>query len=163
MNCVEIFTCHYIGITGVLVIKHFALQWCHNEHDGISNHQHLYCLLNCLSSPGNSPVTGKCFHLMTSSCFVFTSHYIAWSTGYPLSLIIMESVLLYWGHVASRRYSKTSELFGWLDKVSNHHTIWKWKFPGRKYVDFDILIYFFSTLRGCLIIIDSGFALVTTW
>ena len=25
-----------------------ALQWCHNEHDGISNHQRIHCLLNCL-------------------------------------------------------------------------------------------------------------------
>ena len=25
-----------------------ALQWRHNEHDGISNHRHLDCLLNCL-------------------------------------------------------------------------------------------------------------------
>ena len=25
-----------------------SLQWCHNERDGVSNHQRLYCLLNCL-------------------------------------------------------------------------------------------------------------------
>ena len=52
-----------------------ALQWCHNECHGISNHQPHDCLLNCLfrprskktSSPatslafvwGNSPVTGE--------------------------------------------------------------------------------------------------------
>ena len=24
-----------------------SLQWRHNEHDGISNHHHLHCLLNC--------------------------------------------------------------------------------------------------------------------
>ena len=72
---------------------HKALQWRHNEHDGVLNHQRLDCLFNYLfrrrskkSSKlrvtglceGNSPVTGefpaqgasngeKCFHLMTSS------------------------------------------------------------------------------------------------
>ena len=29
-------------------IKFSPLQWCHNEHDGISNHWHLDCLLNPL-------------------------------------------------------------------------------------------------------------------
>ena len=52
----------------------YTLQWHHNEHDGISNHQPHHCLLNCLfrcrskkSSKlrvtglcvGNSPVTGE--------------------------------------------------------------------------------------------------------
>ena len=52
----------------------YPLRWCHNEHDGISNHQHLNCLLNrlfrCRSKKtsrlhviglceGNSPVTSE--------------------------------------------------------------------------------------------------------
>ena len=71
-----------------------ALQWRHNEHDGVSNHQPDDCLLNLLFKVqikkaskfrvtdlyvGNSPVTvalpaqrasnveNVCFHLMTSS------------------------------------------------------------------------------------------------
>ena len=72
------------------------LQWLHNEHDGVSNHQPHHCLPKCLfgrrkhqrkhqssaslafvrginwspvNSPHKGPVTyGKCFHLMTSSC-----------------------------------------------------------------------------------------------
>ena len=51
-----------------------SLQWCHNEHDGISNHQPHHCLLNSLFRhrsqktsklrvtglcEGNSPVTGE--------------------------------------------------------------------------------------------------------
>ena len=79
-----------------------SLQWRHNEHDGVSNHQCLDCLLNRLSRhrskktsklrvtglcAGNSPVTGefpahwngqsrgKCFHLMTSSCSVLSLCY----------------------------------------------------------------------------------------
>ena len=51
-----------------------ALQWCHNGHGGISNHQPHHCLLNCLLRrrskktsklcgtglcAGNSPVTGE--------------------------------------------------------------------------------------------------------
>ena len=70
-----------------------ALHWHHNDHDGVSNHQLHGCLLNCLFRcrskktsklritglcEGNSPglenslhkgpvISGKCFHLMTSS------------------------------------------------------------------------------------------------
>ena len=51
-----------------------SLQWRHNEHDGVSNHQRLHCLLNCWFRrrskktsklritglcAGNSPVTGE--------------------------------------------------------------------------------------------------------
>ena len=54
--------------------KRYSLQWCHNEHDGVSNHQPHDCLLNplfrCRSKKtsklhvaglcvGNSPVTGE--------------------------------------------------------------------------------------------------------
>ena len=54
--------------------QHHALQWRHNELDGISNHQSQDCLLNCLFTRrskktsklhvtglcvGNSPVTGE--------------------------------------------------------------------------------------------------------
>ena len=57
-----------------LAFKEDSLQWCHNEGDGISNHHHLYCLLNCWFRcrskktsklrvtglcVGNSPVTGE--------------------------------------------------------------------------------------------------------
>ena len=75
------------------VIRH-SLQWRHNGHDSVSNHQPHDCLLNRLFRrrskktsklrvtglcAGNSPVTGefptqrasnaeKSFHLMTSSC-----------------------------------------------------------------------------------------------
>ena len=43
----------------------FTLQWCHNEHSGISNHQHLDCLLNrffrCRSKKTSKlRVTGPC-------------------------------------------------------------------------------------------------------
>ena len=53
---------------------HTSLQWCHNEHEGISNHQPYDCLLKCLFGcrskktsklrvtglcAGNSPVTGE--------------------------------------------------------------------------------------------------------
>ena len=70
------------------------VQRCHNEHNGVSNHQPHHCLLNrlfrsrskktsklCVTGlcKGNSPMTGdfpahrasdaeKCFHLMTSLC-----------------------------------------------------------------------------------------------
>ena len=41
-----------------------SLQWCHNEHDGISNHQHLDCFLNHLfrrrSKKTSKLCTGLC-------------------------------------------------------------------------------------------------------
>ena len=58
----------------VKVTKHITLQWCHNGHDSISNHQPHDCLLNRLLERrskktsklrvtglcvGNSPVTGE--------------------------------------------------------------------------------------------------------
>ena len=54
--------------------RSFPLRWCHNEHDGVSNHQPHDCLLNRLFKAqiketsklrvtglcaGNSPVTGE--------------------------------------------------------------------------------------------------------
>ena len=91
------------------------LQWCHNEHDGISNHWHLDCLLNRLFRhrskktsklhvtglcEGNPPVTdgfpsqraqwcGKYFHLMTSSCHPLTK---AGATKH-FSLLLTEHVV----------------------------------------------------------------------
>ena len=69
-----------------------VLLWCHNEHDGVSNHWRLDCLLNLSFRPrskkhqsphhwpwwgesagdrwiplAKGPVTQKMFHLMTSS------------------------------------------------------------------------------------------------
>ena len=69
-----------------------TLQWCHNEHHGVSNHRRLDCLLNhllrrtsikkhqssaslaCLMGVHRSPVDsphkrGKCFHLVKSTCY----------------------------------------------------------------------------------------------
>ena len=63
--------CH-MAIRALLAIH--SSQWCHNERDGISNHQTHDCLLNCLFRhrskkmwelcvtglcEGNSPVTGE--------------------------------------------------------------------------------------------------------
>ena len=75
----------------------YSLRWRHNDHDSVSNHQPHGCLLNRLfrrrskktlklrvtglcvgnspgpvNSPHKGPVTRKCFHLMTSSCYVWT-------------------------------------------------------------------------------------------
>ena len=56
------------------IVQQTSLQWCHNGHDGISNHQPHHCLLNFLFRrksketsklritglcAGNSPVTGE--------------------------------------------------------------------------------------------------------
>ena len=79
---------------GLAINEHdFSLQWRHNEHDGVSNHQPYYCLLNFIQTqikentkgPRHWPLWGEftgdqwiprtngqlrgiCFHLMTSSC-----------------------------------------------------------------------------------------------
>ena len=78
------------AITSTIILA--TLQWRHNWHDSVSNHQRLYCLLNVstgadqrkhqnsaslasvmgihrgpVNSPHKWPVTRKVFHLMTSS------------------------------------------------------------------------------------------------
>ena len=89
------------NITWVIIVHYFpqchlrcSLQWRHNDHDGVSNHQPHGCLLNRLfrrrskkisklrvtglcagihrwpvNSPHKWPVTRKNFHLMTSSFY----------------------------------------------------------------------------------------------
>ena len=67
----------------------WALQWRHNEHDSVSNHQRLHCLLNCrfrrrskktskLSvtglCAGNSPVTGEFPTQRTSNAVFFDAY-----------------------------------------------------------------------------------------
>ena len=77
--------CHWPSVGPI------SLQWRHNDHDGVSNHQPHGCSLNRLfrrrskktsklrvtdlcvgnspgpvNSPHKGPVTRKCFHLMTS-------------------------------------------------------------------------------------------------
>ena len=57
----------------IMLLYHdiYSLQWCHNEHDGVSNHWHLDCLLNCLfrcrsKKTSKLPVTGLwwCHHVI---------------------------------------------------------------------------------------------------
>ena len=114
-----------------------SLQWRHNDHDGLSNHQPHGCLLNRLfrrrskktsklrvtglcagnwpgpvNSPHKGPVTQKCFHLMTSSCY-FPRYWsfvrgIHWST--PLTkaqwrgALIMLSLMYEWKNGPSKSF-----------------------------------------------------------
>ena len=39
---------HWFVLNCLFCCLTMALQWCHNEHDGVSNHWRLDCLLNCL-------------------------------------------------------------------------------------------------------------------
>ena len=74
-------------------IKYISSQWRRNEHDGVSNHRRLDCLLSCLFGRRSmkafprhwslcreftgdrwiprtkGQLRGKCFHLMTSSSY----------------------------------------------------------------------------------------------
>ena len=114
-------------------VPHHPLQWRHNDHDGVSNHQPHGCLLNRLfrrrskktsklrvtglcagNSPGpvNSPhkglVTRKCFYLMTSSCLAnFKNH---------ISLIICEMLWFDIGRIEWLTLIPT-----W---ISNHMASW---------------------------------------
>ena len=62
------------AITMLALCEAIPLRWCHNERDGVSNHQHHDCSFNCLFKAhiketsklrvtglcaGNSPVTGE--------------------------------------------------------------------------------------------------------
>ena len=81
------------------ILKQLSLQWCHNGRNSVSNHQLHGCLTNrlfrrrskksskaprhwplCGEFTGdrwiprtNGQLRGKCFHLMTSSCYPLTS------------------------------------------------------------------------------------------
>ena len=85
-------------------VDSLPLQWHHNEHDGVSNHWRLHCLLNRLfrrksnktskltslasvreihpwpvDSPHKGPVTRNFFHLMTSSDNAFCNECVDWN------------------------------------------------------------------------------------
>ena len=99
MAAVETIRCYqhdqlFIHLKSIKIkdVINWALQWCHNERESVSNHRILDCLLSRLfrrrseksieapslafvrgihrwpvDSPNKGPVTRKCFHLMTSS------------------------------------------------------------------------------------------------
>ena len=86
-----------------------TLQWCHNEHHGISNHQPHDCLLNLLFRrrskktsklhvtglcEGNSPMTGE-FRAQRASN---TENVSIWWHHHAV-YIHMESCLTHWGRV----------------------------------------------------------------
>ena len=112
-----------------------ALQWRHNERDGVSNHQSLDCLLKRLfrrrskktselrvtglcegnspvNSPHKGPVTWKCFHLMTSS----------WDAESPT---LCQQV---GGHLASNTTMEYctwfEEKFEWQSRTVSHYQEW---------------------------------------
>ena len=66
-NCMMMIWLHWnhLHMIDILEIPTFTLLWCHNGHDGFSNHQPHHCLLNCLFSrrskkTSNLCVTGLC-------------------------------------------------------------------------------------------------------
>ena len=89
-----------------LVTIVLSLQWRHNERHGVSNHQphDFYSTVYSgadqrkhqssaslahrwpVNSPHKGPVTRKCFHLMTSSCFIFSwpAHFIWFTCSFRL-------------------------------------------------------------------------------
>ena len=99
-----------------------SLQWRHNESDGVSNHRHLHCLLNCLFRripkktsklivtglcEGNSPVPGE-FPAQKSSNAENVS--IWWMTS-SLSLhLISSSGTRMWTLWVSNLHMSCSEL-----------------------------------------------------
>ena len=92
-------------------ISLWSLQWRHNEHDGVSNHQPHGCLLNRLFRRRNrwiprtkGQLRGKCFHLMTSSCVWF---HMAWLL---LLMLVLTGSLFYSYSLSGNDYGKTSPL-----------------------------------------------------
>ena len=114
-----------------------SLQWRHNGHNDVSNHQPHDCLLNYLFRPRskktsklrvtglcaggirrgsvNSPhkwsVTGKCFHLMRSSCWHRKTVQKSWQS------LVGIRAFLYFSIVLSYTYStalSSNKLETWL-------------------------------------------------
>ena len=107
------------------------LQWRHKERDGVSNHRRLHCLLKCwlqaqIKENIKRPValSGKCLHLMTSSCVYdlkncncmdqmsYGKRYIINSYPYENSIQNYHGSWLRWIHIW--RYLITSFLQLWL-------------------------------------------------
>ena len=100
----------------------FALQWCHNERDSVSNHQPHDCLFNLLfrrrskktlKAPRHWPLCGeftgdrwnlrtsdqlrgKCFHLMTSSWIQLFHLVLVWISLTFFQLTITHHLLGGW-------------------------------------------------------------------
>ena len=99
--------------SGQVVKIRVILQWRHNEHDGVLNHQPHDCLLKRLIRKNQNsaslafergihwwPVTGKCFHLMTSS---YTRW--AWTERPPSCNNILQYIVI---HISQRFVHKSS-------------------------------------------------------
>ena len=96
----DVMTCTYQTFCIIDPLLEYSLQWRHNDHDGVSNHQPQGCLLNRLfgrrskktsklrvtglcagnspgpvNSPHKGPVTRKMFPFMTSSCSGINDQY----------------------------------------------------------------------------------------
>ena len=114
------------------------LQWRHNDHDGVSNHQPHGCLHNRLfgcrskktsklrvtglcagnspgpaNSPHKGPVTRKCFHLMTSS----------WPVGFPSRRTSNTELLCFLRCQHEKSCSPIQWHHNGRDGVSNHRRL----------------------------------------
>ena len=77
----------YTPVTGH-AICHTPLQWCHNGHDGVSNHQRHYCMLNHLFT-GRSKKTSKLRVTVTgefpTQMVIWWRHHAQWASESMLS------------------------------------------------------------------------------
>ena len=108
--------------------QHFALwlslQWRHDEHDGVSNHQRFDCLLNRLFRPrskktsklsvtglcdGNSPVTGE-FPAQSASnaenVSIWWRHHgdydvLFWGSEFDTPLATAAECFLFWAQISN--------------------------------------------------------------
>ena len=120
-------SCHSSTLTGHRKLKsHLTLRWCHNERDGVSNHQPHHCLLNRLFRRrskktsklrvtglcvGNSPVTGEFpaqrasnaendsiwwRHLMTSILLLLYLHFPPFPDIETVQVTLVAGILPHW-------------------------------------------------------------------
>ena len=140
---------HIINTTQSFLCR-IRLQWRHNERDGVSNNRGQDCLLNLCSgtdhridqssallafvrgihrwpvkSPHKGPVSGRYFHLMTSSWW----HMRTWSRcPIPASIYLLSR----W------------DIRGWLPGPSYTRNIYKTRHPDVKMAETHGLCYFIT-------------------
>ena len=69
-----------------------SLQWHHNEHDGVSNHQRLHCLLNCLFRRRSKKTSKLCIAGLCEGNPSVTS-------GFPSQRASnMQNISIWWRH-----------------------------------------------------------------
>ena len=87
-------------------VFYFALQWCHNERNGVSNHWHLDCLFNCLFRHRPKKTSKLCVTGLCERNSPVTSEFLAQRASNMDNVSIGRSHYIETGQVTAWAYSE---------------------------------------------------------